>query len=191
MEDRRLTPATRRLCTNPGETSVNPSETLAPPADSLRLGALNLDEIQAVRRSEDSSFSRAPCQGVGRLRRRRFPRARELWRRTTSLFKWIRCGHREPHPTVKTVDACGRASRRAGTRRALGTPGPAGFERDLIERDADLEKRGVIVMPIADAARQIRAGGEVLGQTVRPDEPVTALAAALLQGGAFVYVRTA
>ncbi|HXF59875.1 MAG TPA: Fe-S cluster assembly protein SufD [Candidatus Saccharimonadales bacterium] len=176
---------------------MNPSETLAPPADSLRLGALNQDEIQALsRRSEDASFladRRAKAWAL--YEKTAFPaRTEELWRRTDiTSFKWDQVrGTREPHPVVKAVDSLPAALR--------GELGPR-EERSallvqldsnaiLIERDAELTKRGVIVMPIADAAREHPALVEkFLGKTVRPDESrFTALAAALLSGGAFVYV---
>ena len=60
----------------------------------------------------------------------------------------------------------------------------------LIERDPELLKRGVVVMPVLQAAREHPGLVEkFLGRTVRPDESrFTALAAALESGGAFVYV---
>src|SRR5262249_22313775 len=60
----------------------------------------------------------------------------------------------------------------------------------LVERDPDLAARGVVVMPIVEAAREHPGLVETfLGRTVRTDESrFTALAAALESGGAFVYV---
>jgi len=70
---------------------VNPSENAPRPADSLRLGALNLDEIQALSRAPRtlrSSPRAAPSVGV--YEKTTFPaRTEELWRRTDiTSFKW-------------------------------------------------------------------------------------------------------
>ncbi|HZI89730.1 MAG TPA: Fe-S cluster assembly protein SufD, partial [Candidatus Polarisedimenticolia bacterium] len=99
---------------------------------------------------------------------------------------------REPHPIVTAVADLPSALR--------GELGPR-EERSallvqldssavLIERDPELAKRGVVMMPVREAAREHPALVEkFLGRTVRPDESrFTALAAAFESGGAFVYV---
>ena len=175
---------------------MNPSETLAPP-DVLRVGSLNPNEIASLsRRAEEPLFlARRRAAGWAHAEKTPFPaRTEELWRRTDiRALKWDQVlAVREPHPMVKTVGELPPALR--------GELGPS-EERSallvqldshaiLIERDPELLKRGVVMMPIVEAAREHPALVErLLGATVRPDESrFTALAAALECGGAFVYV---
>jgi len=177
---------------------VNPSETLAPPrADSLRVGALNQGEIAALskRAGEPEFLARRRATAWAYCEKTPFPaRTEELWRRTDirSLSWEAVIAVRDPHPAVASV-----ADLSAPLRAEIGPR----EERSallvqvdsnavLIERDPDLLKRGVVVMPVLQAAREHPALVEkLLGRTVRPDESrFTALAAALESGGAFVYV---
>ena len=177
---------------------MNPSETLAPPrSESLRIGALNPDQIASLsRRAEEPEFlARRRAAAWAHCEKTPFPaRTEELWRRTDiRSFQWDQIlAVREPHPMVQAVGDLPSSLR--------GELGPR-EERSallvqldsnaiLIERDAELTKRGVVVMPVREAAREHPALVEkLLGRTVRPDESrFTALAAALESGGAFVYV---
>ena len=177
---------------------MNPSETLAPPrADSLRVGALNQGEIAALskRAGEPEFLARRRAAAWATCEKTPFPpRTEELWRRTDirSLSWEAVIAVRDFHPAAASV-----ADLSAPLRSEIGPR----EERSallvqvdsnavLIERDPDLLKRGVVVMPVLQAAREHPALVEkFLGRTVRPDESrFTALAAALESGGAFVYV---
>ena len=178
---------------------MNPSETLAPPrtSDSLRVGALNASEIAEIskRAKEPEVLARRRAAAWAHCEKTPFPaRTEELWRRTDiSSLKWDQVlATREPHPMVNTIGELPLA--------LSGELGPR-EERSallvqldsnavLIERDPELEKLGVIVMPIVDAVRAHPAlVDRFLGRTVHPDESrFTALATALQSGGAFVYV---
>ncbi|HYQ89407.1 MAG TPA: Fe-S cluster assembly protein SufD [Candidatus Binatia bacterium] len=177
---------------------MNPSETLAPPrSDSLRVGALNQGEIAAwSKRVEEPEFlARRRAAAWAHCEKTPFPaRTEELWRRTDiRSLSWDQVlAARELHPVVGSVAELPETLR--------GEIGPR-EERSallvqldsnaiLIERDPELLKRGVVVMPVLQAAREHPALVEkFLGRTVRTDESrFTALAAALESGGAFVYV---
>ncbi len=177
---------------------MNPSETLAPPrTDSLRLGSMNQGEIGALsKRAEEPEFlARRRAAAWAHCEKTPFPaRTEELWRRTDiRSLSWDHVlAAYGPHPVV------GSASELPVLLRAEIGPRE---ERSallvqldsnaiLIERDPELAKRGVVVMPVLQAAREHPALVEkFLGRTVRPDESrFTALAAALESGGAFVYV---
>ena len=177
---------------------MNPSETLAPPrSDQLRVGSLNANEIASLsQRAEEPSFlARRRAAAWAHAEKTPFPaRTEELWRRTDiSAFKWDNLlASREPHPVVTST-----AELPPALRGELGPPEERSallVQLDsnaiLIERNPDLAQRGVVIMPIVQAAREHPALVEkLLGATVRPDESrFTALAAALLSGGAFVYV---
>jgi len=177
---------------------VNPSETLAPPrSDSLRVGALNQGEIEALskRAGEPEFLARRRAAAWAHCEKTPFPaRTEELWRRTDiRSLSWDQVlAVRDAHPVVGSAAELPPSLR--------GEIGPR-EERSallvqldsnaiLIERDSELSKRGVVVMPVLQAAREHPALVEkFLGRTVRPDESrFTALAAALESGGAFVYV---
>ncbi|HXL15793.1 MAG TPA: Fe-S cluster assembly protein SufD [Methylomirabilota bacterium] len=178
---------------------MNPSETLAPPRtrDSLRVGALNQGEIASLsKRVEEPEFlARRRAAAWAHCERTPFPaRTEELWRRTDiSSLKWDQLiAYRDPHPEVGATQELGASLRvEIGPREERSA---LLIQLDssavLIERDSDLEKRGVVVMALLQAARQYPALVEkFLDRTVRPDESrFTALAAALESGGAFVYV---
>jgi len=178
---------------------VNPSETLAPPrtSDSLRVGALNSSEIKALSaRTEEPEFlARRRIAAWAHCEKTPYPaRTEELWRRTDiSSLKWDSVlALRDPHPMVLSPNdlpaslraEIGPREERAALLVQLDS------NAVLVERDPDLEKLGVRVMPLLEAARAYPALVErYLGRTVRTDESrFTALAAALESGGAFVHV---
>ncbi len=177
---------------------MNPSETLTPPrTDLLRVGALNPGEIAALskRAGEPEFLARRRMAAWAHCEKTPFPaRTEELWRRTDiSSLRWEQVlAVRDPHPGIASA-----AELPAPLRAEIGPR----EERSallvqidsnvvLVERDPELAKRGVVVMPVLQAAREHPALVEkFLGRTVRPDESrFTALAAALESGGAFVYV---
>ena len=178
---------------------MNPSDTLALPRtrDALRIGALNPGEIKALsKRAEEPEFlARRRAQAWEHCEKTPFPaRTEELWRRTDiSSFKWESVlVARGSHPAVASTNELPAALRvEIGPREERSA---LLLQLDsnavLIERDPELTKLGVVVMPVLDAARAHPALVErFLGRTVRPDESrFTALAAALESGGAFVYV---
>ena len=176
---------------------MNPSETLAPPRTEVRIGALNAEEIAAIskRVKEPEFLARRRAAAWAHCEKTPFPpRTEELWRRTDiSSLKWDGIlAAREPHVPVAEADELpallrveiGPREERSALLVQLDS------STVLIERDPELEKLGVIVMPVLEAARAHPALVErYLGRTVRPDESrFTALAAALESGGAFVYV---
>jgi Fe-S cluster assembly protein SufD len=177
---------------------VNPSETLTPPrADSIRLGHLNPGEIASMsQRAEEPEFlARRRAAAWAHCEKTPFPaRTEELWRRTDiTSFKWDQIlAVREAHPRVQAVDGLPASLREELGPREERSALLVQLDSNavLIERDPELTKRGVVVMPIVEAAREHPALVEkLLGRTVRPDESrFTALAAALESGGAFVYV---
>jgi Fe-S cluster assembly protein SufD len=158
---------------------------------------LNESEIATLsQRAEEPEFlARRRAAGWAHAEKTPFPaRTEELWRRTDiTSFKWENVlAVRAPHPVVKAV-----ADLPAALRGELGPPEERSallVQLDsnaiLIERDPELTKKGVVIMPVVQAAREHPALVEkLLGRTVRPDESrFTALAAALESGGAFVYV---
>ena len=178
---------------------MNPSDTLAPPRtrDSLRVGALTRAEIAefSKRAGEPEFLARRRAEAWAYCEKTPFPaRTEELWRRTDiSSLQWDRVlATRDPNPVVTS------ANELPGTLRA--EIGPKG-ERSallvqldsnavLIDRDEELGKLGVLILPILEAARAHPALLErFLGRTVRFDESrFTGLSAALEGGGAFVYV---
>ena len=165
--------------------------------DSLRLGALNSEAIASrAKQAGDPSFLAARRAAAWAFYETTpFPaRTEELWRRTDiSSLKWDQIlTAREPHPAVASPDRLP-----AALRAEVGPPEERSallvqLDQDtiLLERDAALARQGVIVMPLTQASREHPALVEkLLGRTVRPDESrFTALAAALLNGGALVYV---
>ncbi len=177
---------------------MNPSETLAPPrTGSLRLGSMNQGEIAALsKRAEEPEFlARRRAAAWAHCEKTPFPaRTEELWRRTDiSLLKWEQVlATRDPHPVVGSVGEVSAALRAEIGPREERSALLVQLDSNavLIERDPDLEKLGVVVLPVLEAARRHPALVEkFLGRTVRPDESrFTALAAALESGGAFVYV---
>jgi Fe-S cluster assembly protein SufD len=178
---------------------VNPFDTLAPPRtlDSVRVGALNPGEIASLsKRAEEPEFlARRRAAAWAYCEKTPFPaRTEELWRRTDiSSFKWESIlAAREPHPAVASTGELP-----AAIRAEIGPPEERSallVQLDsnaiLIDREPELAKLGVVLMPIRDAARAHPALVErFLGRTVRFDENrFTGLAAALESGGAFLYV---
>ncbi len=177
---------------------MNPSETLAPlGTDSLRVGALNQGEIEALskRAGEPEFLARRRAAGWVHSEKTPFPaRTEELWRRTDiTTFKWDQVGAvRDAHPVVGSIGELPASLRAEIGPREERSALLVQLDSNaiLIERDADLERQGVVIMPVLEAARRHPALVEkYLGRTVRPDESrFTALAAALESGGAFVYV---
>jgi Fe-S cluster assembly protein SufD len=158
---------------------------------------LNPSEIASLsQRAEEPEFlARRRAAAWAHAEKTPFPaRTEELWRRTDiRSFQWENVlAVREPHPVVKAVadlppwlrGELGPSEERSALLVQLDS------NAILIERDPELVKHGVVVMPVREAAREHPALVEkLLGATVRPDESrFTALAAALLSGGAFVYV---
>jgi Fe-S cluster assembly protein SufD len=158
---------------------------------------LNQGEIAALsKRAEEPEFlARRRAAAWAHCEKTPFPaRTEELWRRTDiRSLSWDQVlATRGPHPVVGAA-----AELPASLRAEIGPPEERSallVQLDsnaiLIERDPELLKRGVVVMPVLQAAREHPALVEkFLGRTVRPDESrFTALAAALESGGAFVYV---
>ena len=178
---------------------MNPSETLAPPRtrDSVRVGALNADEITAIsKHAEEPEFlSRRRAAAWAHCEKTPFPaRTEELWRRTDiSSLKWDSIlSIRGPHPLVANTNGLPGSLRAEIGPREERSALLVQLDSNavLVERDEELTRLGVIVMPVLEAARAHPALVErFLGRTVRPDESrFTALAAALESGGAFVYV---
>ncbi len=177
---------------------MNPSETLAPPrTGSLRVGALNQGEIAALsKRAEEPEFlARRRAAAWTHCEKTPFPaRTEELWRRTDiSRLDWDQVlAVRDPHPVAGSAGGLNAALRAEIGPREERSALLVQLDSNtvLIERDPELEKLGVVVMPVLEAARRHPALVEkFLGRTVRPDESrFTALAAALESGGAFVYV---
>lgn len=178
---------------------MNPSQTLAPPRtqDPVRIGALNPNEIAVLskRSGEPEFLARRRAAAWALCEKTLFPaRTEELWRRTDiSSLKWDQVlSGRDAHPIVGSA-----AELPASLKLEIGPREERSallVQLDsnaiLIERDPELKKLGVVVMPIVDAAREHPALVEKwLGRTVRTDESrFTALAAALESGGAFVHV---
>jgi len=177
---------------------VNSSETLAPPrTDGVRIGALNAEDIAAIskRVKEPEFLARRRAAAWAHCEKTPFPaRTEELWRRTDiSTLKWDAIlAAREPHVPVAEADELPASLRLEIGPREERSALLVQLDSStiLIERDKELEKLGVIVMPVLEAARAHPVLVErYLGRTVRPDESrFTALAAALESGGAFVYV---
>ncbi|HEY2924182.1 MAG TPA: Fe-S cluster assembly protein SufD, partial [Candidatus Eisenbacteria bacterium] len=140
-------------------------------------------------------LARRRAQAWAHCEKTPFPaRTEELWRRTDiSSFKWESVlATRDPHPSVSATSELPASLRVEIGPREERSAILVQLDSNavLIERDPELEKLGIILMPLLDAARAHPALVErFLGRTVRPDESrFTALAAALESGGAFVYV---
>jgi Fe-S cluster assembly protein SufD len=158
---------------------------------------LNTGEIAALsKRAEEPEFlARRRAQAWAHCEKTPFPaRTEELWRRTDiSSFKWESVlATRDPHPNVSATSELPASLRVEIGPREERSAILVQLDSNavLIECDPELEKLGVILEPLLDAARAHPVLVErFLGRTVRPDESrFTALAAALESGGAFVYV---
>ena len=178
---------------------MNPAETMTPMTaqEAVRIGALTPDHVAALsRRAEEPEFlARRRAEAWAFCEKTPFPaRTEELWRRTdiTSLQWNSILAARDPHPMIADpaglpaslrVEIGPREERSALLVQLDSSP-------VLLETDEALEKLGVVVLPIAEAARLHPALVErTLGRTVRFDESrFTALSAALLDGGAFIHV---
>lgn len=178
---------------------MNPSDTLAPPRtrDSFRIGALTQAGIAALSKGKDEPefLARRRAEAWAYCEKTPLPvRTEELWRRTDiSALKWDSViAARESHPAVASANELSATLRveigPKEERSALLVQ--VDSSAVLIDRDEELAKLGVLVMPVLDAARTHPALLErFLGRTVRFDENrFTGLAAALESGGAFVYV---
>ena len=171
----------------------------AAPADVLRLGAMTAERIlDGSRRAGEPDFlSRRRAGARAHWERTPFPaRTEDLWRRTdTTGFAWdMFLPGRDPHPRVDAAEALPEHLRSElgprGERSALLVQ--LDSHNVLAEIDPELAARGVVVLPIAEAARRHPALVErTLGSIVRPEESrFTAMNAALQSGGAFVHVPT-
>jgi Fe-S cluster assembly protein SufD len=177
------------------ETTSRP----AAPSDVRRLGAMTAGRIlEGSRRAGEPEFlQRRRAAAWEHWERTPFPaRTEELWRRTDITgFAWDQVlPGRDPHPRVDVAEALPELLR--------SELGPRGERSALLvqldshgllaEVDPQLQARGVVVLPIAEAARKHPALVErTLGSIVRPDESrFTALNAALQSGGAFIHVPT-
>jgi Fe-S cluster assembly protein SufD len=158
---------------------------------------LNQGEIASLsKRVEEPEFlARRRAAAWAHCEKTPFPaRTEELWRRTDiSLLKWDQVlAHRDPHPEVGAEQELNASLRAEIGPREERSALLVQLDSNtvLIERDPDLEKRGVVVMPLITAAREHpQLVEKFLDRTVRHDESrFTALAAALESGGAFVYV---
>jgi Fe-S cluster assembly protein SufD len=178
---------------------VNPSETVTPERvlEDLRLGEVTSESIAELSRAsgEPEFLARRRAEAWAHCLKTPFPgRIEELWRRTDiSGLKWDSLLAAGPtHPTLRSAEDLSPA--------VSAEVGPRGERSALLvqidssavlaERDPELERSGVVVAPIAEAARTHPALVErLLGGTVRFDESrFTGLTAALSRGGAFVHI---
>lgn len=163
------------------------------------LGAITAQRVlDGSRRAGEPEFlQRRRAAAWAHWERTPFPaRTEELWRRTDiARLQWDRLlAGRDAHPRVEAAEALPEHLRSElgprGERSALLVQLDAHVL--LAEIDPELGARGVIVLPIAEAARKHPALVErTLGSIVRPEESrFTALTAALQSGGAFIHVPT-
>jgi Fe-S cluster assembly protein SufD len=178
---------------------VNPTETLAPDQglEPLRMGALSKDAVARISSlaGEPEFLQRRREAAWAYCEKTPFPtRLEELWRRTDiSGLKWEAIAATHPaHTAARSLDDLPAMLREeigpASERSALLVQ----VDSSIVwsEVDAELAKLGVIVLPIAEAARRVPSlVDRYLGETVRFDESrFTGLNTALLAGGAFVHV---
>src|SRR5688572_7606468 len=142
-----------------GDSSVNPSDTLAPPRD-LRIGALTTGEIAELSRrvKEPEFLARRRAEAWAHCEKTPFPaRTEELWRRTDiTSFKWETVlAARDAHPVVDTTSELPATLRTEIGPREERSALLVQLDSNavLIERDPELAKLGVIVMPVLEAAR--------------------------------------
>jgi len=178
---------------------VTQNDTMTPARaqDPLRVGTLTLDSIAALsKRTGESDFlAKRRAQAWAFCQKTPFPgRLEELWRRTdiTNLNWDAVLAAREPHPMAASISDLPAALREEIGPREERSALLVQLDGNgvYVERDPELMALGVIVMPLAEAARVHPALVEQkLGKVVRFDESrLTGLAAALSSGGAFVHV---
>ena len=165
--------------------------------DPVRLGDLTADTVAALskRAGEPDFLARRRMAAWAFCEKTPVPsRLEELWRRTDiSNLRWDSIlVAREPHPEVGSADELPAAVREDLGPRAERAALLVQLDSSAVytERDPELTRLGVILMPIAEAARVHPALLEkALGRVVRFDESrFTGLSAALSGGGAFVHV---
>jgi len=179
---------------------VSRSETMTAPdaaPTNGRLGGLTAASVSALaaRAQEPAFLADRRARAWAYAQETPFPnRLEELWRRTDiSGLKWdALVVDRDPHPVARSL-----ADLPAALRSEIGPD----EERSalvvlldsnvvLVDRDAELSRAGVTVLPIAQAARERpELVQRLVGATVRYDESrFTGLNAALRSDGVLVHV---